>query len=141
MLMVKSLNVVDSFRPLLVPFPVFPDKFQTRVELNMAGQNVGSDIHEFYDYNARKAAIVIREKSVEYRIIFDYENDEINVYDCELLGRFKAVSESTAAPFEALFQTIRLRWVAGSCQNQQLLFAKRTRSAVAHSTLTWSALK
>lgn len=59
------------------PIPLIPNKFQTRVEINIENQNRMTEMRYFYDFEQRKAAILTRESNTDTKLIFNYDTDEI----------------------------------------------------------------
>ncbi len=56
---------------------MFPNKFQTKIEINYLSENRSANTEWFYDYDTRQAAIEIKENDQIKKYIFNYLTDEL----------------------------------------------------------------
>ncbi len=65
------------------PIPELPKSFEVRVETNLDVDGRTQEMRLFYDYDQRKAAIELKEDNQFYKLIFNYETDEIFELNCK----------------------------------------------------------
>ena len=65
------------------PIPELPKSYEVRIETNLELDGRTQEMRLFYDFNQRKAAIELKEDNQYYKLIFNYETDEIFELNCK----------------------------------------------------------
>jgi hypothetical protein len=65
------------------PIPELPKSYEVRVEANLELDGRTQELRLFYDYDQRRAAIELKEDNQYYKLIFNYETDEIYELNCK----------------------------------------------------------